>query len=72
MTKEEFLAMEPKARGAALNKALEEGKTFEAIQAELGMNKKEIEIAGCYFVKNKFMVKLMPGYATTGTGKDVL
>jgi len=37
-----------------------------------GIARKELEKQGIYFVKNKFMVKLMPGYATTGTGKDIL
>lgn len=72
MNKQEFLALDPKARGAECQKAFDGGKSLEDILAELEMTKKELEKQGIYFVKNKFMVKLMPGYATTGTGKDIL
>lgn len=72
MNKDEFLALDPKAKGAACQKEFDEGKSYEDILAGLGINKKELEKQGVYFVKNKFMVKLMPGYATTGTGKDIL
>jgi hypothetical protein len=73
MNKEEFLALEPKAKGAACQAAFDGGKSFEDILAELGMTKKEMEIGqGIYFVKGKFMVKLMPGYQNKGTGKDIL
>jgi hypothetical protein len=72
MNKEEFMALDGKAKGAACQAAFDAGKTLEEILAELGMTKKELEKQGIYFVKGKFMVKLMPGYATTGSGKDIL
>lgn len=72
MKKEEFLGLDPKAKGAACQAELDAGKSYEDILAELGLTKKELEKLGIYLVKGKFMVKLMPGYATTGTGKDIL
>jgi hypothetical protein len=73
MKKEEFLALDPKAKGAALQAELDGGKNYEDILAEIGMTKKELEIQqGIYLVKGKFMVKLMAGYQNRGTGKDIL
>jgi hypothetical protein len=72
MNKEEFMTLDGKAKGAACQAAFDAGESFEEILAELGLTKKELEKMGVYFVKGKFMVKLMPGYGTTGTGKDIL
>lgn len=73
MKKEEFLAMDNKAKGAACQAEIDGGKSYEALIAELGLTKKQMEIEhGLYFVKGKFMVKLMPGYQNRGTGKDIL
>lgn len=72
MKKEAFLAMDGKSKGAACQAEFDAGKSLEDILAELQMTKKELEKQGIFFVKGKFMVKLMPGYATTGTGKDIL
>lgn len=72
MKKEEFLALDGKAKGAYCQELYDAGKTLDEILADLGMTKKELELEGIYFVKGKFMVKLMKGYGTTGTGKDIL
>lgn len=73
MKKDEFIALDGKAKGAACQAEFDAGKSFEEILAELGLTKKQLEIEhGIYFVKGKFMVKLMPGYQNRGTGKDIL
>lgn len=73
MIKSEFLALDGKSKGQACQAEFDAGKSFEEILAEPEMTKKEMEINhGIYFVKGKFMVKLMPGYQNRGTGKDIL
>jgi hypothetical protein len=73
MKKEEFMALDGKAKGAALQAELDSGKNYEDMLAELGITKKEMEInQGIYLVRGKIMVKLMAGYQNRGSGKDIL
>jgi len=65
MNKEEFLKMDDKAQLEYLNGLVAQGKSFNDICAELGMDRVELGKYGFYFVKNQFMHKPMKGYQTT-------
>jgi hypothetical protein len=64
MDKDKFLEIELNEQVAYLNGLCAEGKGVDDITAELGIDKRELQALGLYFVKDKFMGKPMRGYQT--------
>ncbi len=66
MNKQEFLALDDKAKHEFLNDAIAGGKAAPQLFAEIGIPKEELAHKhGFYLVGTKFMKKPMKGYQTT-------
>lgn len=65
MNKQEFLALDDKAKLQYLNELAANGKSISEICSDLGFSKDELGKQGFIPVGNKFMLKPMKGYGTT-------
>ncbi len=64
MDKEQFLELDLDAQVEYLNGLCADGKGIKDIEAQLGIDQREMGKYGLYFVKDKFMGKPMRGYQT--------